>query len=271
MKKLIAGLAVIASLLLVAGFLYVLLFMEDVENDPASRSQPEQSGTSNARLNAPKEIETDADVLDAIDYYTQRNQDTVAWLRIPGTKINDPVLQSHDNFTYLRTDEFREYDLYGCYFADWECSVGPRDILSANTVVYGHSDLTDQPDGPRFSQLFHFADAEFAAATPVIHFSTLEEQMEWEVFAVVYTNTGFSYIDAEPEGGAQALAQEAMKRSIYDYGVTVGPEDKILTLSTCSVRDDPQDRSQRFVVMARLLPEGAEAPQTASVTPHTPE
>lgn len=91
MKKLIAGLAVMASLLLVAGFLYVLLFMEDVEENPASQSQPEQSGPSNARLNAPKEIETDADVLDAIDYYTQRNQDTVAWLRIPGTKINDPA------------------------------------------------------------------------------------------------------------------------------------------------------------------------------------
>ena len=46
--------------------------------------------------------------------------------------------------------------------------------------------------------------------------------MTWEVFAVIYTNTSFSYIDAEPEGGAQALAQAAMEKSIYDYGVTVG-------------------------------------------------
>mgnify|MGYP001028915615 FL=1 len=271
MKKLIAALAIAATVLLVAGFVYVLMFMEDTENPPAGQSQSGGDSTSNARLNAPKAVETDADVLDALDYYTQRNQDTVAWLRVPGTKINDPVLQSHDNFTYLRTDEFREYDLYGCYFADWECSIGPRSVLSPNTVVYGHSDLTDQADGPRFSQLFHFADPEFAAATPVIHFSTLEEQMTWEVFAVIYTNTSFSYINAEPEGGAQALAQAAMEKSIYDYGVSVGEEDKILTLSTCSVRDNPQDRSQRFVVMARLLPADAEVPQKATVTPRTPE
>ena len=135
MKKLIAALAIAAAVLLVAGFVYVLMFMEDTENPPAGQSQSGGGSTSNARLNAPKAVETDADVLDALDYYTQRNQDTVAWLRVPGTKINDPVLQSHDNFTYLRTDEFREYDLYGCYFADWECSIGPRSVLSPNTVV----------------------------------------------------------------------------------------------------------------------------------------
>ena len=109
MKKLIAALAIAAAVLLVAGFVYVLMFMEDTENPPAGQSQSGGGSTSNARLNAPKAVETDADVLDALDYYTQRNQDTVGWLRVPGTTINNSVLQSHDNMTYLRTNEAREF------------------------------------------------------------------------------------------------------------------------------------------------------------------
>ena len=188
-------------------------------------------------------------------------------LRVPGTTINNSVLQSHDNMTYLRTNEAREYDIYGCYFADWECSVGERENFSPNTVIYGHSDLKDNPEGPRFSQLFRFTDPEFAAKTPVIRFSTIQDYMEWEIFAVFYTRTDFDYISAEPEGGAEALAKAAMERSIYDYGVTVGPEDHILTLSTCTVKEGAEDRSQRLVVMARMLPEEAETPVRAEITP----
>ena len=62
MKKLIAALAIAATVLLVAGFVYVLMFMEDTENPPAGQSQSGGGSTSNARLNAPKAVETDADV-----------------------------------------------------------------------------------------------------------------------------------------------------------------------------------------------------------------
>ncbi len=270
MKKLIAVLAVLIGLLLVAGFVYVLVFMEEPPDSILVDSQKGQSQEGQPQLNVPKEVKTQADELDALDGATQRNQDTVGWLRVPGTTINNSVLQSHDNMTYLRTNEAREYDIYGCYFADWECSVGSREILSPNTVIYGHSDLKDNPEGPRFSQLFHFTDQAFAEETPVISFSTLEGFMDWEVFAVFYTEKTFSYIDAYPEKGVDQLAKEAQAKSIYDYGITVGPEDKILTLSTCTVKYGAQDNDHRFVVMARLLPEGAEVPQKVAVTAQTP-
>ena len=251
MKKLIAVLAVLIGLLLVAGFVYVLVFMEEPPDSILVDSQKDQSQEGQPQLNVPKEVKTQADELDALDGATQRNQDTVGWLRVPGTTINNSVLQSHDNMTYLRTNEAREYDIYGCYFADWECSVGSREILSPNTVI-------------------HFTDQTFAEETPVISFSTLEGFMDWEVFAVFYTEKTFSYIDAYPEKGVDQLAKEAQAKSIYDYGITVGPEDKILTLSTCTVKYGAQDNDHRFVVMARLLPEGAEVPQKVAVTAQTP-
>ena len=56
-----------------------------------------------------------------------------------------------------------------------------------------------------------------------------------------------------------------MERSMYDFGVTVGENDKILTLSTCTRVYNTQALAagrrkdqQRFVVMAKLMPKGAE-------------
>ena len=66
------------------------------------------------------------------------------------------------------------------------------------------------------------------------------------------------------------LAKAAQEKSLYDYGITVGPGDKILTLSTCTVKYGAQDNDHRFVVMARLLPEGAEAPKEARLTAGEP-
>lgn len=265
MKKLLIALSVVLTLALVAGIVCVLLFMEEPEEN--GTTMVDASSQSGPQLDVTKPIETHADRLEVLDYATQQNQDTVGWLEIPGTSINNSVVQAHDNFAYLRTNEKKEPDVYGCYFADYECSLGERAVFSPNTVIYGHSDLKDNPDGPRFSQLFRFTYPEFAAKTPVIRFSTIQDYMEWEIFAVFYTRTDFDYISAEPEGGAEALAKAAMERSIYDYGVTVGPEDHILTLSTCTVKEGAEDRSQRLVVMARMLPEEAETPVRAEITP----
>lgn len=267
MKKILLALALVAAIVVLGGIAYVLVFMEDPP-DAVLVDSPES--LPDVQLNVPREVETQADVLDALDYETTQNQDTVAWLHVPGTRINNSVLQAHDNIAYLRTNERRESSIYGCYFADAECNVGPREVLSHNTVVYGHSDLQDNPEGPRFSQLFKFTDPEFARATPVIEFSTLEGFMDWQVFAVFYTDTSFDYISAEPEGGVDALAAAAKKKSLYDYGVAVGPDDHILTLSTCSIRDG-NDGTHRLVVMAKLLPEGAEPPEAANITVQTPE
>lgn len=271
MKKILLVLAAVAAVVLVGGISYVLLFMEDEAPDAVlvDGAGEDASDVEREILTLESDAATGADILEALDYETTQNQDTVAWLVIPNTRINNSVVQSFDNLVYLRANERREYSVYGCYFADAECNVYSRELLSHNTVIYGHSDLQDNPEGPRFSELFKFTDPEFARTTPVIEFSTINDFMDWQVFAVFYTTVDFDYISAEPEGGVQRLAEEARRLSLYDYGVTVGEEDHILTLSTCSVKDG-DDGSHRFVVMAKLLPEDANPPATADVKAHTP-
>lgn len=226
------------------------------------------SGESSSQEEVNRTPNTHADIMDALQEEQEQNPDTVGWIMVPDTNINNSVVQSFNNLYYLRQTERLEPDLYGCYFVDFECSVGAREELSDNVVVYGHSDLQDNPEGPRFSQLFHFVDPDFARSHPVLYFSTPEDYMVWEIFAVFYTDVTMDYISADYEPEAKlALVQEAKALSLYDYGVEVTGEDHILTLSTCSVKYG-NDGTHRFVVMAKLLPEGAEEalPTEANLT-----
>ena len=96
--------------------------------------------------------------------------------------------------------------------------------------------------------------------------------MYWQIFAVFYvevpnTYSGskdFYYIDEEPDD-FMAFVNEARERSMYDFGTTVSASDKIVTLSTCTrvynkeaLAAGRRKDQQRFVVMAKLMPKGAE-------------
>ena len=207
-----------------------------------------------------------------------QNDDVVGWLRIPDTEIDNAVMHTTNNDFYHRKDELKQYSWTGCYYADYECSFGPTsDDLSRSTVIYGHNvNFDDGKDKERFSQLFHFADEEWAKEHPYIYFSTPEEDMIWEVFAVAYTTTDFNYIQVlkdrkvsdEQITEAQMIniVNEARERSEYDYNdVEVNGDDKIITLSTCSYKYG-QRNDVRFIVMAKLVTEDDPLVETANIT-----
>ncbi len=270
MKKVLLVFGVVLTLgLLIGAAVYVLLFMEDPIQEAVEPSSIAEKVSKPKNADVRDQAKTQADMLEMLDYETGKNRDTVGWLWVPGTQINNSVLQSYDNAFYLRQDERREYDIYGCYFVDYECSVGPREELSPNTIIYGHSDLKDNPEGPRFSQLYHFTDPDFARETPVIQFSTLDGFMYWEVFAVLYTELNESFISPDPPEGIEQMAAAAMEKSLYEYGVTVGEQDHVLILSTCTSSFGANDTDHRFVVLAKLLPEDAQIPTEAQIEVRT--
>ena len=192
----------------------------------------------------------------------KRNNDTVGWLYIPNTDINDAILQSTDNDYYLRIDEDKVYDIYGSYFMDYESTPqGAYDKISRNNIIYGHSDLRDNPDGKDFSQLFRFLDADFLSENPYIYYSTKGGDMVWQIFAVCKTHTEFRYHLGKPnEATFLWIVDEMVQRSEFILDVPVTAEDKILTLSTCMAADD-----YRVIVSAKLLPADKQLAPTAEV------
>ena len=221
-----------------------------------------------------------------------KNNDVVGWLQVPDTTINAAVVQTTDNSYYYRLNELKEYSFTGCYWADYECKLGntSADMMN-NTIIYGHNidyginvgtSAVDEKDGDRFSQLFYYADEEWAKEHPYIYFSTPEEDMVWEVFSVAYTNTDFNYIkvlkDSKVSKTEQITGEQLMEiveggraRSEYDYtDVEVKEDDKILTLSTCSYKYGARKpHNVRFIVMAKLVTEDDTLVETANITPNT--
>lgn len=215
----------------------------------------------------------------------QKNKDTIGWVYIDGTTVNDVVVKvnyNDDNKYYLRRNANGENDNDGCYYADWRCKTGNRNSISKNTVVYGHNlgrsanglipDYQNHANGPKFAQLLKYQDEEFAKAHPYIYYSTIEEDMVWQVFAVFYTDIKFDYIEPNPADATfNSLLKKAQDLSFYNYDVEVSSNDKILTLSTCTYRmaDDTKlhyPNDYRYVVMAKLLPADAVLEDTVSLT-----
>ena len=183
------------------------------------------------------------------------NLDTVAWLAIPNTTINNPVMQTANNEDYLRKDETGKYDIWGCYFADYYSNLTSREALTQNTVIYGHSESTENPSGKRFTQLFKYLEQDFLEENPNIYLTIAEETLTFEIFAVFFTDIGFYYIDPIPsDQGFDSFIKTINEKNEYIFeSINVTETDKLLTLSACATRYDTEKTgNHRIVVMARL-------------------
>ncbi|MEG2074645.1 MAG: class B sortase, partial [Angelakisella sp.] len=220
------------------------------------------SGTSSSPSSVAKDTRKPAEIqkelLSKMVATHQQNPDTVGWLYVPGTTINEAAVQTIDNDYYLRRNHLGKQDFYGCYYVDFRANMGARSNLSQNTVIYGHN-IDDNPDGIKFAQLRKYLDKGFAADNQFIYFSTPESGMVWQVFAVFYTTSRQNYNDPNPTSADyQSLLTDVRKRSMHNFDVPVTTNDKILTLSTCTYLNGSEwPNEYRYVVMAKLLPEGA--------------
>ena len=112
-----------------------------------------------------------AEVLPRYRSLYEQNPDLIGWLRIDGTGIDLPVVQTPgDNEYYLRRGFDRFYAVGGTLFLDERCSVEP-DAPTDNWLIYGHN----MRDGSMFGQLVRYRDEAFCQAHPTFTFDTLYE------------------------------------------------------------------------------------------------
>lgn len=178
-----------------------------------------------------------------LDALREVNPDVAGWLYIPGTEISYPILQGADNDYYLKHTWEKKWNGGGSIFLDWRCS---RDFGSFNTIIYGHQ----MNNGTMFASLHLYEDQDFWREYPNVYAAADGGVYRWEVFAAweagvtsqVYA-TGFD----TPEE-RQAFVDLCLEASQIDTGVVPGPEDRLLTLSTCT----GSGHAARWVVQARL-------------------
>lgn len=173
------------------------------------------------------------------------NSDTIAWLYVPGTKINMPIVQSNDNTYYLTHGFDKEYNSLGWVFADHK-NLFPD--LSTNTIIYGHT----YKRNTSYSTLKDVLNDDWLKdkAKQTITFDTTKERLSFQVFSVytIEKTNDYLHISFDAKDKYQEYLNKSLKRSIKNFGVTVNTNDKIITLSTCYI-----DANHRLVVQAKLI------------------
>lgn len=179
-------------------------------------------------------------------------EDVVAWLDIPGTSINYPVVQAEDNIYYLDHTYKKTYSARGSIFLDKDVNF---EKPSNNFLIYGHRSKS----GAMFEGLLKYENESFYKEHKIINFSTLKEEAEYEILAVfrskVYNKSDtnvfryYFFINAENETEYNNFVENAKKASLYDTGVNASYGEQLLTLSTCAYHTE----DGRFVVVAEKI------------------
>ena len=163
--------------------------------------------------------------------YLAQNPDFVAWLRIPGTNVDYPVVQTDNPDYYLNHTFSGKSSVVGTLF-----SLAGADYAAPgrNIAVYGHH-LRSSGE-KMFTSLMRYKNPDFYEDNKTVMLDSLYRHREYTIFAVMNMKVG----DWEPsrttfsgDAAFMAFVNRAKSESLYDTGVEVGADDHILTLITC--------------------------------------
>ena len=186
---------------------------------------------------------TAPDELLSVDFDTLQsvNPDIQAWLYMSGSSIHYPVLQAEDNSTYLYRLADGSSNAHGSLFIDCR---NAGDFSDWNTLIYGHN----MKDGSMFGGLKKYRKQAYYDVHPEMTLFTPEKTYRMEIFAAVTTDVSAAvYRVPAAREERDELVQWAQRNSEIECDVSIGTEDRIVTLSTCTGGDD-----DRFVVLAVL-------------------
>ncbi|MCR4989516.1 MAG: class B sortase [Lachnospiraceae bacterium] len=222
---------------------------EDLAALKGSRSLISNKKDETVKVNKTS-IET-PDILPDYETLYAKNQKLAGWLKIDGTNIDYPVMQTSDNEYYLNHNFNQQKDNNGSLFLDCECTIFPK---SDNMIIYGHH----MKSGNMFGNLQKYAKEDYGKEHSLIQFDTIYEKGTYEVMYVFYSKVYdndelvfkyYQFLNANSQAEFEYYMSEMDKLSLYDTGVSAVYGDTLLTLSTC----DHSQTDGRFAVVAKKV------------------
>ena len=179
----------------------------------------------------------------------EENEDIYAWVYIPGTKIDYPVLQHPtDDSYYLEHNLDGSKGYPGCIYTE---AVNSKEFTDPNTVLYGHN----MKDGSMFASLHNYEDSQVFEENPYIFIYTPEKTFVYQIFAAYKYNAihliyNFDLSNQEVFQNYldQIFETREMGANIRN-DVSVNAQNHIITLSTCI----SGEKNKRFLVQGVLL------------------
>ena len=173
------------------------------------------------------------------DKYKAINKESVAYVNITGTELDEPVVQTTDNATYLDKTFDGGYQPYlGTVFMDTD---NKKDFSDRLTWLFGHARGSKVGDHRMFNDVNYFDKQEFFDKHPYVVIETPERKYYYEAIAMIivpettaFYRTSFDD-DKDFETQLSAVYDEAQ---IKKPNVKVSAKDKYLVLSTCREEDE---------------------------------
>lgn len=233
----------------------------EISSAPAPSDQPEQPEQDSDET--PEESETDAapseeeplmkTVRLPVDFAQLQAEapDIYAWLELPDTGIDDPVLQrAGSDLFYNSHNAYGQYYMCGAVFS--QSAYNGRDFDSPMTVLYGHSTVLGQPGA--FMELNNYADEAYFDAHREMRVYMPDGMYVYRIFAAcVHSNEHLLYChdfsdETQFDAFFSSLTEDTSPDSHIDAEALPQAGDKVLTLSTCY----SANKNLRYLVMGVL-------------------
>ncbi len=192
------------------------------------------------------------------DVWQERNDNVYAWIEVPGTDIDLPILQHPlvDDYYLVRTID-GEAEISGALYTQKQWN--SKDLLADElTVIYGHTfQNTHELAGTMFSQLHEFEDPTFFDEHPNFTIYTPEHELTYEIVSafeydnrhLFETNEGFQDPAKLQAFFDMVQDPDSINKNVREVEPLVAGEDHVVVLSTCTM---PSQATSRYLVVGVL-------------------
>ncbi|HEM5996727.1 TPA: class B sortase [Streptococcus suis] len=181
------------------------------------------------------------------------NSDTIAYVYAPGTKLDEPVVQTTDNSTYLSKlfDGSGEDPFMGTVFMDMD---NKSDFSDQLTWLFGHARGSKVPDSRMFNDVNYYDDQTFFNEHPYVVIRTPEKIHYYQAAFMIIVHESTSFYRTSFDSSQQFVEQLSAVREgavTKNDSVQISESDKYVVLSTCR-EDDVTIRANLYL---REIPE----------------
>lgn len=232
--NLLIGFIQVISIIIIISLYYIYLwYIDNKKTENILNEIYENANVSSDNISVDNDLKIEVENID-FNKLINKNPDTIGWIKVLGTDINYPVVQTNNNDFYLTHSFDKSYNKAGWIFADYINKNLKNNELDKNTIIYGHN----RQNNSMFGTLSNVFKEEWLSnkKNHYINFSTLNNNMVWKVFSTYTIEKEEYYIQSNFSSDEEYISflNTIKNRSTYKYDVNISKEDKILTLSTCT-------------------------------------
>lgn len=230
--------AIVAIVVIVTGFLFFNPFGGKTSNATKKAASSGSSSSTQAVKYEPSQEEKDY-LKNRFDQLKAVNPEAIAYVYAPGTELDEPVVQTGDNATYLdKTFDGGNEPYMGTVFMDTD---NKKDFSDRLTWLFGHARGSKVGDHRMFNDVNYYDKQEYFDQHPYVVIETPERKYYYEAMCLVIVPETTAFYRTSFEDDKDFTTQ---LKKVYEDGQTKNPNikikasDKYLVLSTCREEDE---------------------------------